>query len=199
VGVDSAPPDTAPPYPDGPYGLTEGATFPDMRLEGYRDGTGEWIEIRLSDYYDPNGDRGINAILLNASAAWCPICNQLARELPTLDARFRPRGAKLIELLVDAPSTDPAIRKTIDDWQKKYALPVDTVIDPRQDWLSHGTPDFVFPTQWYIDPRTMTIVRRVNSGPDGSSVAGTIAAQLDLLLTANGAPGADAGVDARTD
>jgi hypothetical protein len=156
---------------------------------------GEWIEIPLCDYFDPDGKKGINALLVNASAAWCPPCNQLAPNLARLEARFAWRGTRIVELLVDGFKTEPASQSTIDAWQKKFALPVDTLIDPDQEYLEHDTPDFGFPTQWYIDPRTMKVFARGN----GELKESDLASRLEPLLQRNGAPPpaeSDAGVDA---
>jgi hypothetical protein len=64
--------DTAPPltYPEGPYGKALGNVIPNLAWEGYRDGTGEWTNISLLDYYDPDGTRGINAIKIGGAALW---------------------------------------------------------------------------------------------------------------------------------
>jgi hypothetical protein len=196
-GFDAALPDTAPPCPAGPYGLKVGDTFPNMTLEGYRDGVGEWTKLQVCDYYDPDGKRGVNAILINASAAWCTPCNSLARLFPKLEARFGWRGAKLVELLVDGFKTEPASEATIEAWQKTYALPIDTLIDPDQEYLDHDTPDFGFPTQWYVDPRTMLVVSRGT----GEITEKALAGQLEPILKANGAPPpaeTDAGIDDAT-
>jgi hypothetical protein len=57
-------------YPEGPYGKAVGSTIPNLAWEGYRDGTGEWTNLSLLDYYDPDGTRGINAIKIGGAALW---------------------------------------------------------------------------------------------------------------------------------
>lgn len=72
--VDTGPP-PPPEYPAGPYGKTVGQTAPNLCFKGYRDGVagkdkGEWTDICLGDYYDPDGTRGIRAIRLGGAALW---------------------------------------------------------------------------------------------------------------------------------
>ena len=57
-------------YPEGPYGKTKGATEANLVWSGYRNGTGDWGEISLLDYYDPDGSKGIKAIKINLAATW---------------------------------------------------------------------------------------------------------------------------------
>jgi hypothetical protein len=175
--------DAEPRYPAGPYGIEIGETMVNLSLEGYRLGAPPWTAMHLSDLYDPNGERGIYAIVLNASAAWCPPCGVFANNLPTLDAKYTPRGTHFIELMVDAVSTDPADQKTVDDWLAKHELHVDTVIEPTHATFNKSLTDFGFPGQFYIDPRTMKIVART-----ATSDVPTASSRIDNLLAANGAP-----------
>ena len=65
--------DTAPKtldYPAAPYGKTVGATIPNLKYKGYRDGVGDWTDIAMLDYYDPDGSRGIKAIKIEMAAVW---------------------------------------------------------------------------------------------------------------------------------
>lgn len=176
------------PYPAGPYGISVGQTFPNLCLEGYRRGTGAWTHFEVADYWDADGSKNVNALMINASAAWCPPCNHFAAVLDGLDAELHGRGAQLTELMVDSPSTDLADQKTVDDWLKKYSLDIDTVFETGHVWLNHATPDFGFPAQFFLDPRTMVVIRR-SSGDD----ADLPRLQLEAILEANGSPNPDAG------
>ncbi|MEO7092032.1 MAG: hypothetical protein ABI175_02200, partial [Polyangiales bacterium] len=72
------PEDTEPPplvYPDEPQGLTLGSIFPNATLPGYRNGAGEWVDISMLDYYDPDGSRGITALQIDVECQWCPPSN----------------------------------------------------------------------------------------------------------------------------
>src|SRR5437762_2809726 len=57
------PTDTGPPptgdYPPGPYSKTVGGVLPNLSWMGYRDGTGAWTTIKMSDFYDPTGAKGV--------------------------------------------------------------------------------------------------------------------------------------------
>ncbi len=70
-----APPDDtgSPPaadYPPGPYGNAVGQTMANHSWQGYRNGTGPWTTIKMGDYYDPDGKKGITAIKVNLAAVW---------------------------------------------------------------------------------------------------------------------------------
>ena len=74
IDLGSAPTDPPPAapaaYPAGPYGNLKGNTIANFEWDGYRDGVGEVTKISLNDYYDPDGKKGINAIMLKLSAQW---------------------------------------------------------------------------------------------------------------------------------
>src|SRR5215468_5049038 len=58
---ETPPVDTAPAYPDGPYDyLHKGDVFPNIHFQGYRDGVGAWTDFTMSDFWDPDGSKGIN-------------------------------------------------------------------------------------------------------------------------------------------
>src|SRR5262245_32486259 len=73
-----------PRYPDPPYGLEKGDVFPNLKLEGYRLGRAPWTTIELADYFDPDGSRGINALVIDVESVWCSVSKQVAGELPSI-------------------------------------------------------------------------------------------------------------------
>lgn len=206
--------DTAPwnTYPAGPYGLNgprlakdgktrlPGQIFPPLKWKGYKNGTGEWTDISIQDYYDPTGERGVNAILFVVSAEWCGPCREEAKDLPGFyDSLYKPRGAAFVAGMIDQSKKDatgnflPADQATVDRWQKLYKLNFDIVADGERtsmdpellkDPEAAPTGAIGIPRNYIINPRNMQIVR-VNSGvnPDASIIPG-----LNPLLDANGAP-----------
>lgn len=172
-------------YPDPPYGLESGNVFPPLKLTGYRNGGGPWTTIDVGQYHDPDGSRGINALVIDVEAAWCSVSRELARDLPRFHADTVGRGARFLSVLLEDQSGQPATRATADVWLAEFALPFDLAIDPEQQSMPpKADPHWGVPRTYVIDPRTMRIVR-IHGGvnPDATSVPG-----LDAVLTSNGAP-----------
>lgn len=199
---DTAPAEDAAPwltYPEGPYGLNLNNIFPNVTLNGYRDGKAgslEWTELKMIDYYDPTGERGVNAILVIVSAEWCGPCKEEAKDLPGFYTNtYKPRGAKFLTAMIENASGKPADQAVVDRWMKTYNTNFDIAADPEGSVMLPKTdPKWGIPRNYIVDPRTMKIVR-VNSGvnPDATTIPG-----LKVLLDANGAPAAPTATDAGT-
>ena len=176
---DATPPPTGD-YPAGPYGYATGSTFPNVSFSGYRDGAGAWISIAMSDYYDPTGARGINALFLDVSASWCGACRDEAGDLATMATKYAPRGGKILTALIENESSGPATQSTVDDWKTSFSVNFDIVADGKSDTLGPGGVGL--PHNYVIDPRTMKILKIV----EGSSGGTTLPGGFDSLLTKNG-------------
>ncbi len=191
--------DTAPPpwatYPEGPYGLDKGKIFPPLETEGYKGGEGgTWGALKMIDYYDPDGTRGVYAILVVVSAEWCGPCREEAKTLPSFYTNlYKPRGAQFLSLMIEnADAThSPATQATVDRWNKAFHPNFDIGLDSDKAALP---PSWAIPRNYIINPRDMRIYRvNVGTNPDATSVPG-----LSVLLSANGAPPAppvDSGTD----
>lgn len=194
--------DTAPwlTYPEGPYGLKVGETFPNFTFKGYKDGTGEWTDISMIDYYDPDSTRGINGIYYVVSAQWCPPCREEAKILPgMLDNLYRARGARFVTAMIQDSKKNPATKLTVDQWQALFKLNFDIVLDDAPESLP-TSGSVGLPYNYVINPRDMKVARIVQ----GVNPEATTIPPLSAMLTKNGAPPppSDAGtmtVDAATD
>jgi thiol-disulfide isomerase/thioredoxin len=205
--------DTAPwnTYPAGPYGLNgtrlakdgktrlPGQTFPNLKFKGYLEEGTEWVDISMQDFYDPTGERGINAILVVVSAQWCGPCKLEAQDLPRwYTDLYKSRGAKFITAMVEQNDGSPATQLTVDAWKKAYKINFTIVEDGKAGTMDpslikdpaalNPNPSVGYPRNYIVNPRNMQIFR-VNSGVDPSDdyVPG-----LNTLLNANGAPAAPA-------
>ena len=189
---DAADPTSHPPaeidgYPVGPFGMKVGNTFPNLALDGYRDGKGEWTTLTLKDYYDPDASHGIRGLYLTISAPWCAGCVAEAKVLPgEYASKYRELGAKLLTALAQDASSKPATRNTVDTWVSTYKINFDIVADPTLSTApkdASGGGSIALPYNYVIDPRTMKIVH-INSGPffTGGAIPG-----LDELLAKNAA------------
>ncbi len=200
VAEDTAPvEDTAPwlTYPEGPYGLEKGMVFPNASFKGYlggidAKGRGEWSDIKMIDYYDPTGERGIFALLVVVSAEWCPPCREEAKDLPRFfTSLYQPRGARFLTTMIQDSKRNPADQPTVDRWTNQYQINFDIVADPDEQTIPAGSG---IPRNYIINPRDMKIYR-VNEGvnPDASIVPG-----LNPLLDFNMAPKVTTTTDAAT-
>jgi hypothetical protein len=176
---DAAP---APPaYPDGPYAKTKGKTYPDVPLAGYHEGKGEWTSISMSDYFDSDGSKGVNAIYVLIVAQWCSVCMQEAAQLPALyDERWKGRGAKFVMAMAQDRSGKSPTKATVDQWKAAYPqIDFELVLDAKASTLP---PSYTgFPTALLIDPRTMRVLDVFNGVTSDGSIPG-----LEALLTRNG-------------
>lgn len=183
-GTAPAPPaDTAPPptgeYPSGPYGLSAGSVVANLTLNGYRAGTGAWGPMKIAEYYDPTGARGVKGLLITVSAAWCAPCREEAKDLVAMYApTYKPRGARFLTAMIEDTSRNPATQATVDSWIKMAAINFDIVADPAAQ-LFGGTG---LPYNFVVDPRTMKITKTWS----GSDPGATSVPELDTVLTKNG-------------
>ncbi len=192
VGRDTqlAPPSILPSgeYPPGPYGFEVGKVIPNITVEGYVSGVPPWTSIAVKDYYDPGGQKGIRGLYVTASAPWCGGCQLEGKDLPGLYLNsYKARGARLLTMLLQGSSHEPASQATVDAWVTAYRTPYDLgVVDsalalpPR----APGGGTAALPFNYVVDPRTMKITQ-INMGEyfNGDTIPG-----LDSLLATNRSP-----------
>ena len=182
------PPQTIDGYPVGPYGFVTGQVFPNISLQGYVGGAGAWTTITTKDYFDPDGSKGINGLMITIAAPWCAGCTAEGSSLPGLYRdKYQPLGARFLAAVVQDASSKPATQSTVDAWVKTYKTNYDIAADP--DLLtvhlegSGGSGSLALPYEYVIDPRTMRI-KAIDAGVAsyGSTIPG-----LDTVLKKNGA------------
>jgi thiol-disulfide isomerase/thioredoxin len=202
--ADATPTEDAPPvelpYPEGPYGLEGQKVFPPIKFKAYREGTGEFTEIDMREYYDPDGTKGIYALGVLVIAEWCTYCRHEAPQLPRLFAeKYKPRGAKFVQILVQDKDGEPADQTTADRWVRSFKPTFDFGIDPEERSVERkvvqGRETLLFPTSYAINTRDMKIFK-VQAGSVPIDVKLESIAGLTTVLNRNGAPPApqqDAG------
>ncbi len=181
-GVADAAPAVA--YPPGPYGGGLEATVPDLTFEGYHAGSDVWGTLSLRDYYDPDGAKGIRALVVVIVAEWCNVCAAAATDvLPPAWNQFTPRGTRFLQLMTQGANFEPSRRDQADRWRVKYIVPFDNGIDPTYQTNQlmpldeNGVPNYLI-----IDPRTMKIAASFMGRRADGNLPG-----LEALLTRNGA------------
>jgi thiol-disulfide isomerase/thioredoxin len=191
---DTSSADTALPYPDGPYGVGVGQVFPNAHFQGYLDGTGPWrTDLSMADYYDPTAQR-LHVVMVDTAAMWCPPCKEMAKALPGFHAQFRPRGAEFVSLIMEGKlAKRRATKENVDDWLETYALPFTTGIDPDQVVVVSDPTKVAYPTEFFIDVRTMIVIRtKAGYEPDRPYL---LAREIEAALVATGVePDPEAGV-----
>jgi hypothetical protein len=150
--------------PAGPYGTSVGDVVdPSLAWQGYVDDSGQTTTVRLRDYYDCNGSRGVRALVIDESALWCGDCQSQAQKLETLaPGAWKSEGAVLLVLMAQDAQENPATTDTALTWRNEYALTTGAVVaDPAWTtklWGGATGAGNAFPTDVVIDPRTLRIV-----------------------------------------
>lgn len=154
-------------YPAGPYGTGLGATIEDYSFLGWHDPVAAGYdetkleEVSLSEYYDPDGSKGLKLIWINASAVWCSVCRTEMKDIKTngVRAAYEPRGVKMIVTLFEDARSGPAKPTDLRNWGKAAAHSIDfpLVLDPGFKLGAFFTSDAT-PLNMLVDARTMKIV-----------------------------------------
>lgn len=143
-------------YPAGPYGVNIGETYPNASVMGYRDGLNVYAPIKMSDYYDPTGDRGIKAVLVDAALSTCAPCKDEFMYLPALFDTYGPQGAKFLVALMD-PSPNEGKIKTWLTYTKVPYPKFEVASTMVQPFFPSGS-SLDTPKNTIVDPRTMKVV-----------------------------------------
>jgi hypothetical protein len=168
-------------WPSGWTGVTPGATLSEwLAWQGYAAYSNAAGIVAVSDYYDCDGSRGINALLFVSSSWNCGACQVESSELESQMAAWAPLGIQVVVLLMQGPFDEPADAQTAFGWKSQWGLEsVAVVADPAMKLLAPDADGV--PQQTVVDPRTMQVAH-VESGYDGS-----LPALVDLALQ-NAAP-----------
>jgi hypothetical protein len=136
---------------------------PSLAWQGYKDGAGNAASVSIADYFDCDGARGVNALLLDESATWCADCSKEAATIaPEVGSSWASAGVNVVTLMSQDEQQHPATLDTALAWRNEYALTAGAVCaDPKWTtklWGGASSAGNGFPTNVLIDPRTMKIV-----------------------------------------
>jgi hypothetical protein len=172
-------------YPAGPYGLLAHNIVPNVTWKGYRDATGEVVDMSMADYYDPDGKKGITGIYFIIAAEWCPPCNAEAEVSPKIYAEaYKARGGKYVSVITEDKNHKPSTLATADAWIKAHKINFDMGYGASNDVLPN-LPDVGLPHNYIIDPRTMAI-QSITEGVDTAVWACDMYPKGDSTLGADG-------------
>jgi hypothetical protein len=154
-------------YPAGPYGNGVGSTLENFGFLGWRDPVASNYdqnaleEVRLGDFYDPDGSKNIKLIWINASAVWCTVCRAEMMDIRDneVNATFKPRGVQLIVTLFEDNKSGPAKPLDLHNWgnQDQYAIDFPLLLDPGFKLGAFFTSDAT-PLNMLVDARTMRVL-----------------------------------------
>jgi hypothetical protein len=163
----NAPAYTKQAYPAGPYGVGVHATLENFAFLGWSDPVAadydvtKMEEVRVGDYYDPDGSKNIRLIWINASAVWCSVCRAEMTDIRDngIHAKFGPRGVQMIVTLFEDNKSGPAKPLDLHNWgdQKQYAIDFPLLLDPSFKLGAFFTSDAT-PLNMLVDARTMKVI-----------------------------------------
>ena len=154
-------------YPTGPYGHDVGTIIQNFKFMGmvnpmeanYVADENTLSTISLADYYNPDGnpDRPV-AMLVNASALWCSVCQTEAQQSVANYAYWRTRGVVFVTAIFEDNDAQPSELEDIEYWSQKFKLEYPVVLDPK---LTLGVffDKSASPFNMIINTRTMEIVK----------------------------------------
>jgi hypothetical protein len=159
------PPDPSIVYPAPPYGTSPGDTIHEIKLYGYADFSdpnSSWRPIALSDFYDPNGNRGpdgapLKVMLVNVSAVWCQVCKLEASSLQAKCDAAKDKGLVCYTAIFEDSVYEPATRNEINYWASTYGITYPIVLDRTFKWGEYFDENAT-PMNMFIDLKTMQIL-----------------------------------------
>jgi hypothetical protein len=133
---------------------------PDLAWQGYSPGSDELGLLSLADFHDPTGALGIRALLVTEGQADCAPCVAEAKDLAAkMNGKWKDKGIRVLQLLVSDAKGNPASGPTALAWRTKTKASWPVGLDPSFTFAQIGNNPF--PIQVVIDPRTLTIVARI--------------------------------------
>jgi hypothetical protein len=146
-------------YPKGPYGVgLDKVVSPNSSWQGYAANDTSITTLKMSDLFDCDGSKKINAIMIDVSAGWCAACETQAHDEAQLTSQYDAVGVKSITLLIMDAAEQAATTQTALDWRTTYNLTdVGVYADPNF-LLQPNEQSIGLPITYIVDPRTMKIV-----------------------------------------
>jgi hypothetical protein len=154
-------------YPAGPYGTGLHATLEDFAFLGWHDpvaanyDAGKLEQVRLSEYYNPDGRSDVKLIWINASAVWCSVCRAEMTDIKDngIHASFGPRGVQMIVTLFEDNKSGPAKPSDLHNWGVAAAHQIDfpLLLDPGFKLGAFFTSDAT-PLNMLVDAKTMKVI-----------------------------------------
>jgi hypothetical protein len=162
-------------YPEGPYAANfktdVGKVIPNLTFEqGWMDPAAAAGDVSLlapisfSDFYDPDGTKGNEIMLINTAAIWCGACKGEhggTTKSPSLSEHYtelRPKGFVILSLLFEDNSSNPATVNHLATWVETYETNFPFALDPAYQMEVFGSPKANAPLNLAVDLRNMKLL-----------------------------------------
>lgn len=142
------------------FGLRVGDPVPPhLAWLGYQPGSNEITTIRITDYHDPTGEKGIRALVITEGSPSCGPCVQEAADLnQRLSGPWVIDRVAVLQLMVDDGQDGPPSNTSVQNWRTFVKASWAVGLDPSFTFARGGSNPF--PVQLVIDPRTLTVFAR---------------------------------------
>jgi hypothetical protein len=160
-------------YPVGPYGTSEGKVVDSAWvLDLFAPGATSIAQIAIKDFFDCDGSKHINSLLIVSGDAWCSDCQNEASQFPDeMSNGWRAAGVVVIDLIVQDANHDAATQQTAALWRSTFGLDIPGVYvgyDPAYHMESPASGSVPYKT--LVNPRDMTIVSTYTATDDGPAL-----------------------------
>jgi len=162
-------------YPAGPYaqdivsdvGLPiEDVHFAKGWLNAKADGQdpAKLAPFALSDFFDPDGTKGNELLLLNTAAVWCSACKNEhngTSSSPSLSDHFAelgPRGLVIVSTLFQDAASNPATEQNLVAWATAFDTDFPFALDPEYQLGGRYVDSATAPLNLVVDARTMKLL-----------------------------------------
>lgn len=177
-------------YPAAPYGTSEGETARNLCFdEVWRNPEASGFDpavlerVCFADFYDPDGSRGVEILLVNTGALWCLACRTewggagaQTSLLEKYDER-QSQGFRILGLFFQGVAGEPASREDITLWAKTYAIDVPFGRDP-EFLMGLYADEQVQPFNMLVDASNMKILRAFE-GDQSAALFSVLDAELE--------------------
>lgn len=168
-------------------GSTPGDVIHDYAFTGYR-ATGGVLDtstlrtIRLADYYDPLGKKGLKVLHLVAAARWSAPDGALVQAAVTATSTLAAKGGVFLVVVGEGTSVGAnASKGDLDAWANAYAPHFSLALDPGFAQLSALWDVSAVPFNVDIDLRSMEILATDLGAP--ANLEATVDAHLTWVAT----------------
>ena len=154
-------------YPAGPYGTGVHGTLENFAFLGWHDpvaanyDASKLEQVRLSEYYNPDGRSNVKLIWINASAVWCSVCRAEMADIKSngVHASFGPRGVQMIVTLFEDNKSGPAKPSDLHNWGSlpDHSIDFPLLLDPGFKLGAFFTSDAT-PLNMLVDAKTMKVL-----------------------------------------
>lgn len=171
------------PYPAGPYGsAVTDVLNPALSWAVYAPGATSPSTLKVTDLYDCDGSKGINALVFETAAQWCPVCQYESQSIPGWMSSTAPNagdfaalGVQWVTLVVQDNDDHPATITTAEQWRNEFGLTsIYVAADPTASFTTHTIPYNVL-----VNPRTMTVMVDLDNDSYDAAVPGDAATLME--------------------